>query len=310
MRGLISVVVPVFRSERTLPALCARLSTVLAARAHDWEIILVDDGSDDGTWAAMQALRAGDPRLRLVRLARNTGQHAATLCGLQRARGEVVVTIDDDLQLAPEELPLFLERLDAGYDLVIGRIPGAKQHDAWRNLGSRAIGGLVQRIVGKPPGIALSSYRAMTRRAASRIAAYTGAHPYFPALMFGNVPPDRIANVDIAHAPRADGRSTYSLRKLLKLASYLLINHSYLPLRLLTGWGLLLSALSLSYAGWVAIGVLLHGSPIRGWASLAVLVTFLSGNVLLFLGVIGEYVGRLVEEASRSRQFPVFEEEG
>jgi glycosyltransferase involved in cell wall biosynthesis len=309
MQRMISVVVPVFRSAATLATLYQRLAVALDECASDWEIILVDDASDDGSFQAMQALRAADPRVKLVRFARNSGQHAATLCGMKRARGDYVFTIDDDLQLQPEEMSKFIDKIESGYDLAIGRIVGAKRHSWLRNLGSASVQWMIERIIGKPSRIALSSYRCMTRRAVDRIGAYTGAHPYLPALMFGSVPHDRIANVDIVHVPRAVGRSTYSLRKLVKLASYLLINHSYLPLRLFTAWGLVLSALSVAYAGYVAVDVLVHGSPLRGWPSLVVLVSFLAGNILLYLGVIGEYIGRLVEEASRPRQFPVFEEE-
>lgn len=305
----ISVVVPVFRSAGTLTALHQMLVEVLERCASDWEIIFVDDASNDATFAAMQAIRTKDPRVKLIRFARNSGQHAATLCGLKRASGDVVFTIDDDLQFDPGDMPRFLAAIDAGSDLVIGRIVGDKYHGMLRNLASAAIQRLVQGIVGKPAHIALSSYRCMTRRVVDRISAYTGAHPYMPALMFGTVPADRIANVDVTHRPRQIGRSTYTLRKLLGLASYLVINHSYLPLRWMTAWGITLSMISLAYAAYVAVDVLANGSPLRGWPSLVVLLTFLSGNVLLFLGVLGEYLGRLVEEASRPSQFPTFEEE-
>jgi hypothetical protein len=126
--------------------------------------------------------------------------------------------------------------------------------------------------------------------------------------MLNAVPPDRIANVTVAHCERAQGRSTYTLAKLIKLASYLLVNHSYLPLRFVTGWGFLLSALSLLYAAWVLVKALLFGFVVSGWPSLAILIAFLSGNILMCMGILGEYVGRLVEENSRARQFPIFEE--
>jgi glycosyltransferase involved in cell wall biosynthesis len=146
----VSVVVPVYRSGEQLRALHARLCPVLDAIDPAWELILVDDASGDGTFEVMRTLRERDPRVRLVRFARNAGQQHATLCGLTRARGRYVLTLDDDLQNPPEEIPRFIERLQAGDDLVIGRIEGGKRHKGYRNLGSRMVQALAARIVGKP----------------------------------------------------------------------------------------------------------------------------------------------------------------
>lgn len=308
MTRSVSVVIPVFRSGPILEALYQRLAPVLDAHAAPWEIILVDDASGDGSFDVIRGLRERDPRVKAVRLARNMGQHYATLCGLQRATGDYVLTLDDDLQNPPEEIPAFLDKIDSGYDVVIGSIPGAKRHSWSRNLASRAIQGLVGYILGKPRDLMLTSYRCLSRRGNARISAFSGAHAYMPALILGAVPADRITNIAVAHHPRLSGRSQYTLRKLVKLASYLLINHSALPLRLVTIWGFLLSAASLAYAGYVAGDVLVNGSAVRGWPTLAVLVSFLSGSMLLGLGVVGEYLGRLVGESSRAGQSPVFEE--
>jgi undecaprenyl-phosphate 4-deoxy-4-formamido-L-arabinose transferase len=310
MEPVVSVVVPVYRSGEQLRALYARLRPVLDAIDPAWELILVDDASGDATFDVMRSLREGDPRVRLVRFARNAGQQHATLCGLTRARGRYVITLDDDLQNPPEEIPRFIEQLRAGDDLVIGRIEGGKRHKGYRNLGSRMVQALAARIVGKPRHISLSSYRGMSRRAVDSITAYAGAHIYLPALMFSAVPVDRISNIPVPHHPRGAGQSTYTTRKLFKLASNLLINYSSLPLRAVTLWGFFVSIASVAYAAWIAFRVLLHGSPISGWPTVVVLVTFLSGNIMLCLGVLGEYIGRLVQENSRLAQFPVYEELG
>jgi len=308
MSRFISVVVPVYRSGATLEALYARLEPVLSSTAEEWEIILVDDASGDGTFEVMEQLHRRDPRVRLVRFSRNMGQHNAVLCGLKRSRGSHVVTLDDDLQNPPEEIPRFVAKIDEGYDLVIGRIDGGKKHAWHRNLSSRALQMLVNRVLGKPREIALSSYRCMTRRAADSMAVHTGAHVYMPAVMFHSVPHERICNIPVAHHERRHGRSTYTLRKLVRLASYLLINHSSLPLRVVTVWGLILSGVSLGYAAFVALDVLIHGSTVTGWPSLVVLISFLSGNIMFCMGILGEYIGRLVEQASSTSQLPIFEE--
>lgn len=291
-----------------LAELYARLQPVLDAAAPQWEIVLVDDASGDGTFDAMQALHQRDARVRLIRFAHNMGQHNAILCGLGRSRGSHVVTLDDDLQNPPEEIPRFLAAIDDGHDLVIGRIDGGKKHGWHRNLSSRLVQWLVNKVLGKPRHIALSSYRCMSRRAADAMARHGGAHAYMPAVMFHSVPVERICNIPVAHHPRQHGKSTYTWRKLLRLASYLLINHSSWPLRVVAGWGLAVSAASLAWAAYVIIEVMLHGSAVSGWPSLMVLISFLSGNIMLCIGILGEYIGRLVEQASTTSQPPIFEE--
>ncbi len=149
----------------------------------------------------------------------------------------------------------------------------------------------------------------MTQNVAKRLVQYKGAHPHIAALIFKSIPHSCIANVSIRHARRGDGApSSYSLPKLIKTLSYLVINHSYMPLRFIIGWGLLISFISMGYAIFVFIRTMLFGHIMPGWASLAVLISFLSGNILFALGVLGEYLGRLVEESSKINQFSIFDE--
>jgi undecaprenyl-phosphate 4-deoxy-4-formamido-L-arabinose transferase len=305
---VISVVVPVYRSARLLASLVERLKSVLEREGRPWEVILVDDASPDDSFAVMRQLRSSDARVRIVQLARNHGQQHATLCGLNYARGAEIVTLDDDLQNPPEEIRPLLAKLREGYEAVIGRI-AHKRHGWWRNAGSCAHQYLAERIIGKPRSLYLSSFRALSRSAVDRLVRYKGAHPHISALLLKSVPAATITNVEVTHAARALGGSTYSLRKLLKTASFLLINHSYIPLRFMVVWGFGLSMLSLVFAAFVVARVLFYGHAVQGWPSLAVLVAFLSGNVLMALGIVGEYLGRLVEEHSVSEQFAVHREE-
>ncbi len=307
----VSVVVPVYRSATLLPQLYGRLRHVLDGIAESWELILVDDASPDESFSAMQALRKSDPRVRIIQFARNHGQQHATLCGLNYAQGRYVITLDDDLQCPPEKLPKFLEQLRNGMHVVIGRIDkGEKKHHWWRNLGSTVNQYLAGRILGKPRDLYLSSYRGFSRYAVDKVTTYKGAHPHIAALFLKAVPHRFIANVDVDHKPRADGgASTYSIPKLVKTLSYLMVNHSYLPLRVMAVWGFVLSLVSFLFALWVAGRALLFGHNVAGWPSLAVLIAFFSGNIMLSLGVVGEYLGRLVEEDSTAEQFVVFREE-
>ena len=304
----ISIVVPVYRSGPMLGELYQRLQTVLSSLTDRWEIIFVDDASNDGTFDRMLELRNRDNRIKLVRFAHNMGQHYATLCGLQRAFGDYILTLDDDLQSPPEEIPNFLAKMEEGYDLVIGRITDGKQHSWWRNIASSAMQSLVSYILCKPKEIVLSPLKCMSKRTLKGITSFTGKHVYIPALMFNSTPPERICNIPVAHHPRLIGRSNYTLSKLFTLASYLLINYSRLPLRLVIAWGFFLSLASVGFALFIAINVLINRSYYNGWPSLAVLISFLSGNILLCIGVLGEYIGRLVDENSRASQFPIFEE--
>jgi len=304
----ISIVIPVFKSGGTLSALYQRLLKVLTPLTEHWELILVDDGSNDGTFDRMLELRKHDKRVKLVRFARNTGQHHATLCGLQRARGDYILTLDDDLQNPPEEIPNFIAKIDEGYDLVIGRITGGKQHVWWRNIASTAMQSLVSYILDKPKELSLSPLKCMSKRTLNGMTSFTGRHVYIPALMLNATPPDKMCNVPVEHHPRQSGSSNYTLRKLISLFSHLLINYSRLPLRMVTAWGIFLSIVSFSFACIIAVNTLVYQSYAVGWPSMAVLISFLSGNILLCIGILGEYVSRLIDENSRPSQFPIFEE--
>jgi len=306
----LSVVVPVYMNRGGLEEFFRRVKPVLEGITRHWELIMVDDGSTDGSYQLLQGLRSAEPRLKLIQFGHNHGQHHAILCGLQHSRGDAVITLDDDLQNPPEEIPRFLAALAEGHHIVIGRIAEKKKHSWFRNLGSRTVQNLTSMILGKPKHLAFSSYRAFSRPATDAISAYTGVHPYLPALIMSAVPTASIVNIDVRHDPRHHGRSTYSFRKLVKLASYLLINHSFIPLRLMIYWGMLVSLGSLAFAVYVVVrAVFGHHTGVLGWPSLAVLISFFSGNILLALGVLGEYIGRLVQESATNLQFYIFRKE-
>ncbi|NUT77358.1 glycosyltransferase family 2 protein [Pseudomonas sp. C1C7] len=306
----ISLVVPVYRSGSTLATFYERASEALQKISSDWEMILVDDASPDETWSAALALREQDARVKVIRFAKNKGQQHATLCGLGYATKRYVVTIDDDLQCFPEDLHLFIEQLNAGKHVVIGKILSAeKKHSAWRNLASRINQKLISKIMGKPTTFALSSYRAMSLAVVRQLVKYQGSHPHIAAMIFNSVPVTMMTNVTIRHSDRADGDvSTYTFKKLLKTISFLIVNYSLLPLRYVSIWGFFVSISSILFAVFIMLRTLLTDHAVPGWASLAILISFLAGNILLALGIQGEYLGRLVENASSLSQFPIIEE--
>jgi polyisoprenyl-phosphate glycosyltransferase len=305
VRPSLSVVIPVFKSASSLPEMARRLTTTLSAMTDRWEVIFVDDASPDGAFEILQRLRACDARLKVIQFARNRGQHYATLCGLHYSSGDYAFTLDDDLQTPSEDLPRFLAKLQEGYDVVIGKISATKEHGWARNVGSRIHQRLAEHVLGKPTTLALSSYRGLSRHAIDVLKMYRGAHPQVAALIFKGIHVSSIANVEFAHQPRPYGSSSYSLPRLFALSTNLLINHSYIPLRMTVAWGMILSLVSMGFAAFVLCRALLVGSPVMGWASLAILVSFLCGNVLFALGVLGEYLGRLVEESVAPAQFTI-----
>ena len=300
----ISVVVPVYKSEASLQLLYERLKPVLDTAASAWELILVDDASGPATEKVLDELLLR-PNVVVVTMAANVGQQPATFQGFAVARYEVVVTMDDDLQTPPEELPKFLTRLQEGYELVIGRITD-KQHSSGRNLGSAFHQYLVAKILKKPKGLALSSYRAMKRPVVDAMLRHKGVNVYLPALLLRSAPKSKISNVDVDHHERVHGKSTYTVRKLVSLASRLLINHSLLPLRAVVGLGLVMSLVSFAFAGVLCIRHFLGAASVPGWTSLMVVMCFLFGNLFIALGVMGEYIDRLVKEVSWSRDLEVF----
>lgn len=250
MDPYISVVIPVYNGRRSLPQLHQRLQDVLQREHWSYEVILVDDGSQDNSFQVMQSLRAVDPRVRIIRLQGNFGQHAATLCGLHFCQGEIIVTMDDDLQHPPEEVPRLLAHLQQGYEAVFG-IPLQKRHAPYRNWGSRIIHKCLQQIYPQHAHVYSSSFRILRKDLVQKLLA--GRFPgqvYLAALIFSRA--QRLGNVTVQHNMRAYGRSHYNLSKSLGLARTLFIHYSNLPLNLVQwfwggAFGLCLIGLSVSF---------------------------------------------------------------
>jgi glycosyltransferase involved in cell wall biosynthesis len=303
--GGVSVVVPVYKSASSLPLLHDRLNAVLTPLPCAWEIVFVNDASPDICDTVLDSLRLSHPHLTVITLAANCGQHRAIFHGICQARYPVIITLDDDLQTPPEEIPKFLTKLSQGYEVVIGR-PPLKAQAPWRNFGSRLHQSLVAHILEKPKDLSLSSYRGLGPKAVAAIRRHTGVAVYLPALLLRAAPRNQITNIDIEHHSRTHGSSSYSLGKLFSLASRLLIDHSVIPLRFTVAWGLLLSLLSIGFAAYLCLRYALGQHTIPGWTSLMVAVSFLFGNLFIAIGILGEYIGRLVREVSSAQGYEVF----
>ena len=296
----LSVVIPVYRSAQTLPELLARLRSTLDLLGRSWEIVLVDDGSPDGTWDVLAGLvRESGPGLRAIRLMRNYGQHNALMCAFRHATGEVVVTLDDDLQNPPEEIPKLLRSLDeTSADLVYGSY-GSKRHDFWRNAGSSVINAFYRFVF--RTGVTVTSFRAIRRPLLDCILRYDLNFTFIDGLLAWNT--QRIVEVPVRHVPRPSGRSGYSLARLATLALNLLTNFSLLPLQAVTFTGLLLSGAGFA-TGMVYLVLYFRGGIlVPGYASTITAILVLGGAQLVALGVFGEYLGRLHLNVNRKPQY-------
>lgn len=304
----LSVVIPVYNSAACIDALFARLDAALRTLDMEWEVILVDDDSKDGVWSRMVELCGQYPGFRGVRLLRNQGQAIATLCGIELARGDIVVTMDDDLQHRPEDIGrLIRPLLDGEADCVMASFP-AKRHAGYRNLASRAVGWLNRRAYELPDHVRLSPFRAMNRHVARRMLSFRMSRPALAQLIFLST--DRIVNVDVAHDERHAGRSNYTLRRSFSLALDHFLNANNVPLRAISVLGLGACALAFLLGLYVLIRALLGQTGVPGWASVMVVMSVLMGINLLGIGVLSEYLSRVLREMRTGSLYAIREDTG
>ena len=303
-RPALSVVIPVFNEAPSLGDLHDRLGQTLKETGQAYEIIFVDDGSQDGSADILRALHAQDRAIRVVRFNRNYGQHAAVLAGMERARGDVVVTLDADLQNPPEEIPRLLARLEKGVDVVGGW--RTQRHDWWlRRAASWAVNRVTSAIVGvrmRDYGCMLRAYR---RSIVERIVACQEASQFIPAL--ANTFATSVAEVPVDHDPRAHGRSRYGLLRLLSLNFDLLTGFSLLPIQAVSLTGIAVAVLGLGFAIFLGFRRLLLGPEVQGVFTLFAILFFFVGIQILALGLIGEYIGRIYQEVRRRPRYVISE---
>jgi glycosyltransferase involved in cell wall biosynthesis len=285
----LSIVIPLFNAALTLPALCQELSALEIPGGL--ELILVNDGRHDETEAiALKLTRESSIPITFLSLSRNFGEHNAVLAGLRASVGRYVVTMDDDLQNPPSEVLKLLAIAESEQRDVVYAIYERKEHAWWRNFGSALTNFIVDYVVDKPKKLYLSSFRCMTRLVADEVAKSRNPYPYIDGLIFQIT--QNAGVVRVRHVEREQGRSGYTLRKLVRLWISMLVNFSVLPLRLMTLAGMITSALGFLAVIEVVLEHLLKKNP-TGWSSLMAAILLLSGTQLLLLGIMGEYVGRI-----------------
>lgn len=299
-----SVVIPVYNSEASLEELCNRISEVFGRLKESYEIILVDDSSADNSWAIMKALREKDNNIKIIRLMRNFGQHNALMCGFHHVSGRYVITMDDDLQNPPEEIPKLIDEIKKGYDLVIGALE-VKRDKLGKKIASFLVRYLNTMIFNKPKDLKLSAFKIMTTAVIKEVKALKTPYPYISGMLLSLT--TNIGNVTVKHEKRKYGKSTYGLNKLIKLAFNLIINYTSLPLRILTSFGILISIFSFCMGLFLIVQRVLHDSIVPGWTSVVVLLSFFNGILLAILSIMGEYLARIISEVSNKQQFVIRE---
>jgi undecaprenyl-phosphate 4-deoxy-4-formamido-L-arabinose transferase len=296
----VSVVMPIFRSAATIRALVERVLAVLEATGRRHEIILVEDGSPDDSWQVLTELQSEHPReIVAVQLMRNYGQHNALMCGFRHCRGKYLITMDDDGQNPPEEIPRLLQKIETeNWDLVYGSY-GEKKHRAWRNLGSGLVNAFYRRVF--KTSVTITSFRAIRRELAESILSYSLNFTFIDGLLAWNT--QRIGQVQVEHDPRRQGESSYTLGKLMLLAFNLFTNFSLIPLQLASICGLTAAALGIATGLYYLAMYFSSSINVPGYASIIITVLFLGGLQLSALGIIGEYLGRLHLNVNRKPQY-------
>ena len=281
------MVIPVYNSAPSLPVLIERLHPVLTRSCEDYEIILVNDGSQDDSWEVLRQLCCRFGQVRGIDLTRNYGQHNALLAGIRAARHDTIVTLDDDLQHPPEEIPLLLDKLAEGYDVVYGT-PTQERHDVWRSLASRVTKWVLQRAMGANTARMVSAFRAFRTPLRDAFAGYRGAVVSIDVLLTWGT--TRFTAIPVRHDPRYHGESTYTLSRLATHTLNMLTGFSVWPLRAASVVGFAFVLFGAGVLLYVVGRYLLQGDRVPGFPFLASMIAIFSGAQLFALGVIGEYL--------------------
>lgn len=286
----ISAIIPVFNSETTLLAVIERLINVMEPLGRDFEIILVDDCSRDGSWQVIQCLAEEYPQVHGIHLMRNYGQHNALLCGIRAARHDICVTLDDDGQNPPEEIPALIARLEGGYDVVYGS-PRQEQHGLWRDLASIIMKVVLSNIMGAETARRASPFRAFYTRCREGFANFQGPQVSIEVLLTWGA--SKFTSIKVDHRERLAGKSNYTFQKLVRLALTMLTGFSVLPLQIASMIGFMFFVFGCLILLYVIIRYLIQGGVVPGFSFLASIIAIFSGVQLLSLGIFGEYLARM-----------------
>lgn len=301
---LYSIIVPCYKSAHTI----RQVVELTAAKMEEmgrtpYEFVLVDDYSPDGgdTICELRAIADDHPYVRVVELAQNAGQHNAVMAGLNYAEGDVLIAMDDDLQTHPSQLPAMFEEFDKGYDIVYGYYP-EKHHSLFRNFGSWVNSTSVRILIGKPKDLKTSSFWIIRKFVRDYVIQYRSHYTHLQGLFLRTT--RNIASVPVEHFDRAYGSSGYTFKKLISLWSNIM-GYSIVPLRIAQRTGIFFAILGIIGALAIVLKKIFAPTSAVGWYSMMVSICFFSGLIMMFLGVIGEYLGRMFKGMTNDPQFVV-----
>jgi glycosyltransferase involved in cell wall biosynthesis len=305
--NLYSIIIPVYRSEKIIATTVKKTLEAMRQQKLKTEIVLVNDGSPDHSWEVIRTLAEKHEEVKAINFLRNYGQHTAVYCGIAESNGDFIITMDDDMQNPPEEIIKLIKKINEGYDLVFAEFK-QKMHRGLRKMGTRVIWYLNAEIFGKPKDLKLTNFRIFTRETANRMLQFRTNYPYIPGLLLMHA--SKMANVVTDHHAREIGDSNYTLWRILKLVSRLLFNYSSYPLKVMSVLGIVMSGISFLVGLIVIMKALLIGSNVQGWTTIVVLLSFLSGFILVMLGIMGEYISRMMNQMATSVPYQIRERVG
>jgi glycosyltransferase involved in cell wall biosynthesis len=307
MAHSISVIVPVYNGELTLPDLVCRLEPVLRVLGGPYELLLINDGSRDRSWEIIKKLAAENCWVRGINLMRNYGQHNALLCGIRAAQFETAVTLDDDLQHAPEDIPKLISKLDEGFDVVYGT-PERESRELWRGFATRLTKFALKRVMGVKAAWDVSAYRAFRTRLRDAFERYQSPFVSLDVLLTWGT--TRFTAVTVPHHPRAAGRSNYTLRTLIVYTFTLMTGFSVWPLQVASVVGFGFTIFGVLVFAYVVTRFLLEGRSVPGFPFLASIVAIFSGAQMFALGIMGEYLARMHFRMMERPTYVVWESTG
>lgn len=297
--SLYSVVVPVYNSEHTLHELYKRVSKVFDETLHEeFEMILVDDGSKDHSYEIMEELHDKDNRVKIIQQARNFGQHPALLCGFKYVKGDFIITMDDDLQHPPEEIPKLIKVMNErdDVDVIIAKYEG-RQHNIIRRMGTWVSVYATSKMLKKPRDLEITSFRLIRRFIVDAIVKMDVHLPQIGNLLVQTS--NRIINVPVHHDARKYGKSGYSFKRLAKDLIYDITTNSAFPLIVVRDLGITSFIISVMLALFYLFRYFLYGVSVEGWTTLVLFMLAYNGVILLSIGIIGEYLMHILDEAKK-----------
>ena len=298
----ISFVIPCYHSEHTIGGVVDEIvSTVTAHGGYDYEIILINDNSPDNVMNTITELSKANPRVKGLELSRNFGQHSAIMAGFTYLTGDIIVCLDDDGQTPANEMFKLIDKLDE-FDLVFAEYKN-KQHSGFRNFGSKVNDLMARWLLSKPKDLKIMSYFACKRYVVDEVLRYENPYPYMSGLLLRAT--RKVCNVEVNHRERVEGSSGYSMKKLLLLWINGFTSFSVKPLRFATFIGFLTAAVGFVFGIYVIIHKFVVPDSLMGWSSTMAAMLFIGGMIMLMLGMVGEYVGRIYLSINRSPQFVI-----